>query len=85
MLSTKYLPADKFKLYKLSPKWTGPFKVLQYNHQNQNITLDLSDFPDISKISNKFHSSLLKPFTRNDDIHFPARELNGPGSVEEDR
>ena len=28
MLSNKNLPADKFKLSKLSPKWTGPFKVL---------------------------------------------------------
>ena len=85
MLSTKNLPADKFKLSKHSPKWTGPFKVLEYNPQNQNVTLDFSDFPDLSNISIKFHTSLLKPFTPNNDIHFPERKLNRPGPVEEDR
>ena len=84
MLSTKNLPADKFKLCKLSPTWTGPFKVLEYNPQNQNVSLDFSDFPDPSDISNKFHTSLLKPFTPNDDIHFAERTLNRPGPVEED-
>ena len=85
MLSTKNPPADNFKLYKLSPKCTGPFKVLKYNPQNQNVTLDFSEFADLSNISNKFHTSLLKPFTPNDNIHFTERKLNTPGPVEEDR
>ena len=85
MLSTKNRPADKFKLSKLSPKWTGRFKVLEYNPENQNVTLDFSDFPHLSNISNKFHTSLLKPFTHNDDIHVPERKLNRHGPVEEDR
>ena len=85
MLSTKNLPADKFKLSKLSPKWTGPFKVLKYDPQNQNVTLDVSDFSDLSNISNKFHNSLLKPCTPNDDIHFSERKLYRPATGEEDR
>ena len=84
MLSTKNLPADKFKLSKLSPTWTGPFKVLEYNLSNQHVTLDSFDFPDLSNISNKFYTSLLKPFIPNDDIHFPDRQLNRRGTVDED-
>ena len=85
MLSTKKLPADKFKLSKLSPKCTGPFKVLKYNPPNQNVTLDFSDFPDLSNITNKFHTSLLKHYIPNDDIYFSERKLNRPGPVTEDR
>ena len=85
MLSTKNLPVDNFTLSKLSPTWTGPFKVLEYNPENQNVTLYVSDFPDLSNISNKFHTSLLKHFTPNDDIHFTERKRNVPGPVTEDR
>ena len=85
MLSTKNLPADKFKVCKVSPKWTGTFKVLKYKHQNHNVTLDFSDLTELSNISNKFYTSLLKPFTPNDDIHFQQRKLNRPGTVEDDR
>ena len=85
MLSTKHVPADKFKLSKLSTKWTGPLQVLQYNPQDQNVSLTFSDFPELSNISNKFYSSLLKPCTPYDDIHFPERELNRPCLVEEVR
>ena len=85
MLSTKNLPADKFKLYKRSPKWTGTFQVLEYKSQNQNVTLDISDFSDLRNISNKFHTSLLKPFTPNNDIQFPERNLNRPSPVVEGR
>ena len=81
MLSTKNLAADKFKLSKLSPKCTGLFKVLKYNPQNQNVSLDFSDFPDLSNISNKCHASLLKPFTSNDDIYVSEKKLNGPELV----
>ena len=85
MLSSRDLPADKLKLSKLSTKWTGPSNVLQYNPQNQNVTVDFTDLPDLIHISNKLHTSLLKPFIRNDDIHFPQRQLHRPGPVEEDR
>ena len=85
MLTTKNLSADKFKLCKLSTKWTGPRKVLEYNPRNENVSLDFSDFPELSHMSNEFHTSLLKPYRRNDDIHFPARKLNRTGPVEEDR
>ena len=77
--------ANKFKLFKVSPTWTGPFQVREYNTHNHNVNLDFSDFPGLSNISNKFHTSLLKPFTPNDDIHFPAKKLNRPRPVEEHR
>ena len=59
--------------------------MLKYNPQHENVRLDSSDFPELTNISNKVHSSLLKPFTPNDDIHFPERILNRPGPVVEDR
>ena len=83
MHSNKNLSADKFQLFNPATKRTGPCKVLEYNPQNQKVNLDFSDFAHLSNISNKFHSSLLKPFTPNDDIHFPDRKLNKPGPVEE--
>ena len=85
MLSTNNLPADKFKLSNLSSKCTVRFIMLQYNSRNQNVNVDFSDFPELSNISTKFHTSLLKPFTRNDEIYLPESELNRPGPVEEDR
>ena len=83
--STKKLRADKVKLSKQSPKWTGSFNVLKYNLQNHNVSHDFPHFPELSNISNKFHTSLRKPFTPNDDIHFPEIIQNRPGAVEEDR
>ena len=85
MLSTKNLPAEKFKVSKLSPTWTGPCKVLECNAQNQNGSLDCCDFPELSNICNKFNSSLLKPFTLDDYIDFSERKLNRPAAVEEAR
>ena len=70
MLFTKNFRADKVKMYKLSIHWTGTFEVLKQNHQNQNVTLDFSNFTDLSNISNQFHASLLKTFTPHDDIYF---------------
>ena len=85
MFSTKNFPADTFKVHKLSLKCTGPVKVLEYNPQNQNVGLDFSDFAEFRNISNKFHTSLLPPFTPNDDLHLSERKLNSPGLVEEPR
>ena len=84
MLSIKDFPAGKFKLYKLSPKWIGSFKVLEYNPRDQNVLFDFSDFPELSNISNKFHTSLLKPLTPNVHIHSSERKLNRPSPVEDD-
>ena len=85
MLSTRNLPVDKFQPYKVSPEWTGPFKDLEYNPPHQNIIFNFSDFPELSNISTKFHTSLLEPFTPNNHVHFANRKLNQPGPVAEDR
>ena len=85
LLRTKNFPADKFKLCKLSPKWTGPWKVLTYQPQNQNLTLGFRNIPDLGNISNTFHHSLLKPFISNDDLHFADSKLNRPCIFEEDQ
>ena len=85
MLFTKHLPADEFKLCEFTPKWTGPFKVPEYNPRNPNVKLDISDFPELSNICNKFHNSLLKPFKPNDNNPFTEWNLKRPGPVEDDR
>ena len=85
MLSTKNLPVDKFKLSKFSTKWTGHSNMPEYNPQNQNVIFEFSYLLELSNISNMFHTTLLKPFTADDDIHLPQWKLNYAALVEEYR
>ena len=72
-LATKDLPTDKCKLFELSTKCTRPFTVLKYNAQNQIVTREFSHFLVLSNISNMLHTSSLKLFLPNDDLHFTYR------------
>ena len=51
----------------------------------EHTTLDLSELPDLQYFTNSFHTSLIKPYIPNNDIMFPTRKLNKPGTVEGDR
>ena len=82
--STKNLPAA-FHQSKLAPKWIGPVKITNFIPWSQNVTLDLSELPDLQYITNSFHTSLIKPCMHNNAEPFPTRELDKPVPVEGDR
>ena len=84
MVSTKNFP-QHFNTTKLYYSWIGPVKVLQANNQRQTYTLDLSDYPELSRITTVFHISLLKPYLPNNDNKFPSRKLDQPGLVKKGR
>ena len=84
ILSTKNLPAA-FYQSKLAPKWIGPFKITNFIPCSQNVTLDLSELPDLQYITNSFHTSLIKPYILNNDKKSSTSKLDKPGSVEANR
>ena len=84
MLSTKNIPAA-FHQFKFAHKWIGPFKITNFIPCSQNVTLDLSELPDLQYNTNSFHTSLIKPYISNNDKKFPTRTLDKPGQVEGDR
>jgi len=84
MVSTKNFPSH-FNTSKLHYPWIGPVPVIKANNIRQTYTLDLSDYPELSKIIPTFHTSLIKPYQPNDDNKFPTRKLGQPGPVEKGR
>jgi len=61
MVSTKNFPSH-FNTDKLHYPWIGPIPVKTVNNIRQTYTLDLSDYPELSKITPTFHTSLIKPY-----------------------
>jgi len=84
MVSTKNFPSH-FNTNKLYYPWIGPVPVTKANNTRQTYTLDLLDYPELSKIIPTFHTSLIKPYQPNDDNKFPTRKLEQPGPVREGR
>ena len=84
ILSTKNLPAA-FHQCQFAPTWIGAFKITNFIPCSQNVTLDLSELPDLQYITNSFHTSLIKPCIPNNDEKFPTRKLYKPGPVEGNR
>jgi len=80
MVQTKNF-SQYFNTSKLHYTWIGPVKVIQANNQRQTYTLDLSDYPELFRITPVFHTSLLKPYILNNDNKFPSRKLEQPGPV----
>ena len=67
-LSTKNLALPKHRARKLMPKIIGPYKILKAMNNSLNITLELpQEFKD-RKINPTFHTSLVQPYIKNDDI-----------------
>ena len=55
-------------------KFIGPYKVLKAMNNSSNITTELpQEFKD-RKINPTFHTSLVRPYIKNDDILFPKRD-----------
>ena len=73
-LLTKNLTLPKHRARKLMPKFIGPYKILKAMNESSNVTLELSqEFKD-RKINPTFHTNLVQPYIKNDDILFPKRD-----------
>ena len=73
-LSTKNLALPKHRAWKLMPKFIGPYKVLKVMNDSSNIMIELpQEFKD-RRINSTFHTSLVWPYIKNDDILFPKRD-----------
>ena len=65
---------------KLQSKWSGPFKITRVWPETDNIELEL---PHDWKIHPIFHTSLIKPWKKNDDQKFPSRAHKRPPPIPE--
>ena len=56
------------------PKFIGPYKILKAMNESSNIILELpQEFKD-RKINPTFHTNLVQPYIKNNDILFPKRD-----------
>ena len=63
------------------PKFIGPYKILEAMNKSSNITLELpQEFKD-RKINPTFHTSLVQPYIKNNDILFPKRDTMTLGTM----
>ena len=73
-LLTKNLTLPKHRAQKLMPKFIGPYKIIKVVNESLDVTLELpQEFKD-RKINPTFHTSLVRPYIKNNDILFPKRE-----------
>src|SRR5579859_5582463 len=80
LLSMKNIKYKTSVHSKLQPKWSRPFKVINFWPETDNIRLEL---PKDWKIHNVFHTSLIKPWHENNDQKFPSRRHKRPPPVPE--
>ena len=56
------------------PKFIGPYKILKVMNESLNIMLELpQEFKD-RKINPTFHTNLVQPYIKNNDLLFPKRD-----------
>lgn len=67
----QFLKANEKRVAKFLPRYDGPYKILKVDPAHSTVTLQL---PDGDRSLRVFHSSLLLPFTENDDSLFPSRK-----------
>lgn len=79
-LSTKNISLPKGRARKLSPKYIGPFKILD-DYKNDTYLLDLPSELKQRGLHPSFHAHLLRIHVPNDDRRFPGRELRQISSV----
>ncbi|KNZ72720.1 hypothetical protein J132_02155 [Termitomyces sp. J132] len=70
-LSTKNLNLPKGQASKLSPKWVGPYKVLEAEPSMSNYVLELLTALQAQRIIPKFHVLLLRPYSASNNALFP--------------
>ena len=73
-LSTKNLALPKGQARKLMPRFLGPYKVIKATNDSSNVTLELLPELKDRRISPMFHTDLVRPYVKNNDILFPKRE-----------
>ena len=56
------------------PKFIGPYKILKAMNSSSNITLKLPQVFKDRRINPTFHTNLVQPYIKNDDILFPKRD-----------
>lgn len=74
-MSTKNLALPKNRARKLTPRYIGPYEVIEANVPTLTFMLKLPPELQERRIHNKFHASLLRPHNPNDNnALFPAQE-----------
>jgi hypothetical protein len=74
-LSTKNLNLPKSRARKLTPKFIGPFRVIESSPSHSTYKLELPMELTARRIHPRFHVSLLRPHQPNNDDIFPSREV----------
>ena len=73
-LSTKNLALPKGWARKPMPRFLGPYKVLKAMNDSSNVTLELPPELKDRRIPPTFHTNLVRPYVKNNEILFPKRE-----------
>ena len=73
-LSTKNLALPRGQARKLMLRFLGPYRVLKAMNHSLNVTLELPPELKDRRISPTFHTNLVWPYVKNNDILFPKRE-----------
>ena len=56
------------------PKFIGPYKILKAMNESSNVTLELpQEFKD-RKINPTFHTTLVRPYIKNNDIQYYSQK-----------
>ena len=58
------------------PRFIGLYKVLKLMNDSLNITIELPQELNNRRISFTFHTNLVRPYVKNNDILFLKREAN---------
>ena len=77
-LSTKNLALPKDKAQKFMPRFIGPYKVLKAMNNSLNITVELRQELKDRRMNPTFHTSLVQPYIKNNDILFPRERERTP-------
>ena len=64
----------KHRAWKLMPKFIGPYKILKAMNDSSNVTLELPQEFKGRKINPIFHTNLVWPYIKNNNILFPKRD-----------
>ncbi len=74
-LSTQNLALPKGRARKLTPRFIGPYRIINRNVNANTYTLDLPQELRARRVHPVFHSSLLRPCVASDRTLFPNRPL----------
>ena len=73
-LSIKNLALPRGWARKLMPRFLGSYKVIKVMNDSSNVTLELPPELKDRRISPTFHTNLVQPYVKNNDILVPKRE-----------